>query len=109
LVTALGLLCLLIGPAAPVVVTTITIDGQMGDWAAVLGDPYQTANDGPAGALPDLDAPTQSTGRDLNTFAWTYDSTYLYFYVQREASTSNKQLFWFYLDTNENGLMESGE
>jgi uncharacterized repeat protein (TIGR01451 family) len=109
LLVALGLLLGPVPPATAQVLTTITIDGQMGDWAAVLADPYQAANDGPAGALPDLDAPVQSTGRDLNTFAWTYDGSYLYFYVRREASSSNRQLFWFYLDTNENGLLESGE
>ncbi len=91
------------------VLTTITVDGQMGDWATLLADPFQVGRDGPWGGLPDLDAPVQSTGRDLTTFAWTYDATYFYFYVERVASSSNRQEFYFYLDTDEDGLMETGE
>ena len=36
------------------VLTTITVDGDMSDWSAVLADPYQTAYDGPALGLVDL-------------------------------------------------------
>jgi uncharacterized repeat protein (TIGR01451 family) len=97
------------GSVFATVLTTITVDGNMADWAAVLADPWQKADDGPAGGLTDLDAPVQSTGRDLLAFAWTYDTTYVYFYAARQASSSNKQQFWFYLDTNENGLMQTGE
>ena len=42
--------------ARTAVVTTITIDGDMSDWTAVLADPYQRSDDGPAGGLADLDA-----------------------------------------------------
>ncbi len=81
----------------------------MSDWAAVLADPYQFAEDGPAGGLPDRDAPVQATGRDLTGFGWTYDATYFYLYVRREASTSNQQFFWYFIDVNGDGLMASGE
>ena len=91
------------------VLTTITTDGDMSDWGAVLADGRQTAEDGPAAGLADLDAPVPSTGRDLTRFAWTYDTTYLYFYVGRVASASNRQRFWFYVDTNDDGLQQSGE
>jgi uncharacterized repeat protein (TIGR01451 family) len=91
------------------VLTTIQIDGNMSDWAAVLTDPYQRSDDGPGGALPDLDAPVQSTGRDLTAFAWTYDPSYMFFYVARIGSSSNIQQWWFYLDTNDDGLVQSGE
>ena len=91
------------------VLTTINIDGNMGDWTAVLADPYQHTYDGPAGGLPDLDSPVQSTGRDLSDFAWTYDATYLYFYVGRVGSSSNQQQWFFYLDTNDDGLLQTGE
>jgi len=111
----LGVIAVLIGlfaPLAPLsaqVLTSITVDGDMSDWGAVLADPFQTAYDGPALGLPDLDAPIQSTGRDLLAFAWTYDSSCLFLYVNRAASSSNQQLFWFYVDTNDDGLMQSGE
>src|SRR5262245_55001366 len=79
----------------------------MADWAAVLADPVQKSSDGPPGI--DRGAPGASTGRDLTGFAWTWDTTYLDFYVSRVASDSNKQRFWFYLDTNEDNRMATGE
>jgi len=95
--------------AAAQVLTTIAIDGNMSDWSAVLADPFQTAHDGPYPGYGDLDAPVPSTGRDLTTFAWTYDPAYLHFYVARVASSSNRQRFWFYLDIDEDDRMETGE
>jgi hypothetical protein len=95
--------------AGAAVLTTITVDGNMGDWGAVLADPLQVSLDGPAGGMADLDAPVQSTGRDLTTFAWTYDSTYFYLYTRRVGSARNRQLFWYYLDFNADGLMSTGE
>ncbi|MDH3626158.1 MAG: hypothetical protein OES25_00705 [Acidobacteriota bacterium] len=94
--------------AAPVL-TSITIDGNMSDWSSVLANPSQVSLDGPAGTNPDLDAPIQSTGRDLSAFAWTYDSSYFYMYVRRVGSSKNRQEFWFYLDLNGDQLMQSGE
>lgn len=92
------------------VLTPITLDGNMSDWSSILSDPYQFAADGPAAGAPaDRDAPVASTGRDLTGFGWTWDSTYLYFYVSRVASDSNKQRFWYYIDTNEDGRMSSSE
>jgi len=91
------------------VLTSITIDGNMSDWSAVLSDSFQLAADGPAGGLTDRDAPVGQTGRDLTAFAWTWDATYLYFYVARVASDANRQRFWYYLDTNEDGKMSTGE
>ena len=91
------------------VLTTITLDGSMADWGAVLADPFQKSSDGPAAGLVDRDAPVGSTGRDLTGFAWTWDANYLYFYVARVASDSNRQRFWYYIDTNEDARMSTGE
>jgi uncharacterized repeat protein (TIGR01451 family) len=92
------------------VLTNITLDGNMADWAAILADPYQKSSDGPAAGAPaDKDAPVASTGRDLTGFAWTWNGTYLYFYVSRAASESNRQRFWYYIDTNEDSRMSTGE
>jgi uncharacterized repeat protein (TIGR01451 family) len=91
------------------VLTTINVDGNMADWGGVLADPYQTAFDGPTPGVPDRDAPVQSTGRDLLAFAWTYDASHLFFYVRRVASSSNRQDFWFYIDTDDDGLLQTGE
>ena len=97
------------GDLHPAVLTSISIDGNVSDWSAVLADNWQRTLDGPAGGLPDLDAPVQSTGRDLTAFAWTYDSAYFYMYLSRTGSSSNKQLFWYYLDLNFDERMQSGE
>jgi len=106
LAAAVGWVCL---PAEAFVLTPIVVDGNTNDWAAVLAEPSQTSVDGPAGGLIDRDAPVQSTGRDLTMFAWTYDATYFYMYIRRTGSSSNRQLFWYYLDIDGDRRMESGE
>jgi uncharacterized repeat protein (TIGR01451 family) len=103
------LACSVLLPVPAAVLATITVDGNMADWNAVLADPYQNAFDGPAMGLPDLDAPVGSTGRDLAQFAWTYDATWFYLYTRRVGPNLNRQEFWFYLDTDNDDLMEAGE
>ena len=66
---------------------TITVDGDMSDWAEVLSNPIQVTTDGissdPCSLSDpvDRDCPVQSNGRDLSEFAWTYDSNNIYLYV----------------------------
>ena len=89
--------------------TSITLDGDVSDWAAVLADPDNNVCDGPSGGLTDRDSPVQSTGRDLTHFAYTWDATNIYLFTERFGSASNTQSFVYYADTNNNGLMETGE
>ncbi len=95
---------------ADLISTTITVDGLFGDWTAVLANtsPQQYASD-PEGLSTgtDRDRTVQSTGRDLKTFAYTWDINNLYFYVERWGSTKNRNWWWFYLDLDANGRMES--
>ena len=49
----------------------------------------------------------QSVGRDLRTFAFTYDADNVYLFVERFANASNMTDWWFYVDTDDDGLMES--
>ena len=51
--------------------TGIVVDGSLADWAPVLADADNNTCDGPSGGIPDLDAPVQSTGRDITHFAFT--------------------------------------
>lgn len=106
----------------------ITIDGNMNDWL----DPTSSYN--PPGSIPtnagqystdcngtssqlsdwgcDRDANggvLQSTGRDLKHFSYTWDNNYLYFYVERFESSTNVTDWWFYVDSNADGLMQTGE
>jgi len=104
----LGLAAGVSAPAAAVL-HGITVDGNLAEWNDVLADAWQTSFDGPNAGLVDRDAPVQSTGRDLATFAWTYDATYVYWYVGRVGSISNVQQFWFYIDTDIDGRMNTGE
>lgn len=93
----------------------------MGDWTSapnILTNPGQFSTDAeavncnPNNLQPgdDLDCDTvQSTGRDLKTFAFTFDNNYLYLYVERFASTSNTTDWLFYLDLDNDGLMGSSD
>jgi len=89
--------------------TTISVDGNMADWAPVHGDRDNNACDGPSGGLADRDAPVQSTGRDLTHFAFTWDQTNLYLYTERSGSASNQQTFAYYADIDNDRTMETGE
>lgn len=89
--------------------TSINTDGNMSDWASVHADLDNNVCDGPSGGIPDLDAPVQSTGRDLTHFAYTYDATNVYLFTERSGSVSNTQSFVYYADTDNDGLMETGE
>ena len=97
---------------------TITIDGNMDDWKGVspVGQDITTNSgqfatdeegDGTTGSTADRDYIVQGTGRDLEGFSYTYDADNLYMWVKRYASTNNQTDWWFYIDTNNNGLMES--
>lgn len=89
--------------------TTITLEGDLSDWAAVHADPDNNVCDGPSGGITDRDFPVQSTGRDLTHFAYTWDDTNIYLFTERFGSSSNIQSFVYYADINNNGLMETGE
>lgn len=95
---------------ADLISTDITVDGNFTDWNAVLANtlPQQYADD-PEGVASgtDRDRAVQSTGRDLKKFAYTWNATDLFFYVERWGSTRNRNWWWFYLDLDANGRMES--
>jgi uncharacterized repeat protein (TIGR01451 family) len=80
----------------------------MSDWAVVLADPDNVRLDGPGGGLPDADAPADAA-LDISAFAFTWDGTYLYLYLRREARATTIRYFWFFIDADDDGLMESGE
>ena len=83
----------------------ITIDGAMTDWSSILSDPDNNTYD----ATPDTDAPISDVGRDFNRFAFTENSTHLFLYFSRVGSSTNSVDLLFYLDVNNNGLMETNE
>src|SRR6267142_5880776 len=74
--------------------TTITLDGNMTDWATVLANPLNVVNDGPGGGLPDADTPSQARV-DIDKVAFTWDATYLYFYIHRQGTAGAFNYFWF--------------
>jgi uncharacterized repeat protein (TIGR01451 family) len=88
---------------------SINVNGNTSDWAAVHADVDNNVCDGPANGLTDLDAPVQSTGRDLTHFAYTWDANNVYLFTERSGSASNTQTFVYYADTDNDGLMETGE
>jgi uncharacterized repeat protein (TIGR01451 family) len=103
---------------------TVTIDaalsgGGTSDWKTPTDITTNTGQfstdaegDKQTGSAADLDYQIDSTGRDLKTFAYTYDNNFLYFWIERFASTSNTTDWWFYIDNSgggPDGLMQSGE
>lgn len=96
--------------------TTITLDGNRTDWSQVLANPIQTIDDGeftPQCDIPPIDRDCRPNknipGRDLDLFAWTYDSTNIYMYVDRYGSSTNTQTYYFYCDLNGNQRMNTNE
>ncbi len=112
-----------------VIQRTITIDGNFTDWTTptdITTNPGQNSFDQIESAITlpntclDLDASfkatpspggclLQSTGRDLKTFAYTFDNNRLYLYVNRYASTTNITDWYFYFDADGNGTLSSTE
>ncbi len=120
ILSGLVLCCVALSAQAAFIERTITLDGDMSDWydvpptytpsGDITNNVGQFSNDGEdGGALDDLDEPIGSTGRDLKKFSFTWDNTYLYFYVERWASSTNVTDWWFYIDGDVDGLMEAGE
>jgi uncharacterized repeat protein (TIGR01451 family) len=95
---------------AALVSKTITVNGNMADWNGIRDNPGQYTEDAEGAVDPtDRDYVVQATGRDLKKFAVTWDATSLYFYIERFASTSNKTDWWFYLDVNNDRMLQDGE
>ena len=118
-------LIVLIGAVAPLVShaaliqRAITVNGDVADWTSpvdITSNPGQFSEDGDGRSCPSTDLDTGSPcsaltpgGRDLRTFAFTWDSTSLYIFVQRWGGTSNVTEWWFYMDADADGVMETGE
>lgn len=104
---------------AALISRTIVNDGVMDDWYGtdqaytppgnITINSGQFSADAQDGSGLDLDEPLSNTGRDLRRFSYTWDSTNLYLYVERWASTTNVTDWWFFLDSDADGLMETGE
>ncbi len=90
---------------------TININGNMQDWSEVLTNPNNVTIDGASATncanSTDKDCPVQSTGKDMVKFAWTYDSTNIYLYVERVGSSSNVQNFFFIMDVGQDKYANS--
>jgi uncharacterized repeat protein (TIGR01451 family) len=97
------------GDGIPIVNYTINVDSNMADWAAIHADQDNNVCDSTSGQLGERDGNIQSTGRDVTHFAWTYDSTNVFFYTERFGSASNTQTFLYYADVNNDGFMTNNE
>lgn len=116
---ALGVLLLCAPAARPGAATpprseTIALDGDVADWALVLGNPANASRDGAgsSGACAtstDRDCPVASDHEDLVRFAWTWDDSGIFLYFERADDRGSPTLAWTYLDVDHDGLMRSGE
>src|SRR5574341_1155678 len=77
--------------STPLTLKTITIDGSIGDWDAVLANPLQTTR----------------AGNDLYSFAWTYDASFVYLYIERYGSSNNGVDFFFLADIDQDQRLEA--
>jgi hypothetical protein len=96
----------------PPTLLTITPDGAFDDWATVLANPRNVTFDGDGRISPcsmgsDRDCPVTSPSVDLRRFAWTYDETTLYFFIERFETIGGTEDFFIHLDLNGNELMEA--
>ncbi len=96
--------------AATPIQRDIVVDGNTDEWKTapdLITNPGQFSTDATT-FPPDLDEP-QSTGRDLATFAYSWDATDMFLWVQRSGSASNQTYWWFYLDIGNDGYMGSSD
>lgn len=104
---------------AGLITRTITIDGVFTDWdgtggsyspsGSILSNTNQNSTDCKSGDACERDGNLKSVGRDLKRFAFTWDNSNLYFYLERWDSSSNVTDWWFYMDTNGDLKMNTGE
>lgn len=85
--------------------TTITIDGDFGDWIGVRTDTDNVAFD--TQVPDDPDWPGQAD-RDIFYVNSTFDSEYLYFCWRRTAGGNKAITFGAYLDLGGDGLLNEG-
>ncbi len=92
--------------AFPVTSATISVDGDLSDWAGVRLDPSNSVGDTIIPSDPDY--PGQPD-RDVYLTSVTYDSQYLYFAWRRTASGTKAITFGAYLDTDCDGVLKDGD
>jgi uncharacterized repeat protein (TIGR01451 family) len=105
--------------AAALISRSITLDGNFSDWDGsggsyspagnILTNPGQFSTDCASGTACERDGTLGSTGRDLKGFAFTWDNSFLYFYLERWDNSSNVTDWWFYMDTSGDQRMNTGE
>src|SRR5260221_4868335 len=90
------------------------MDGVTPDWSPVLFNGIQTSHDGDGKTIPcaystDRDCPVGGgTGNDLLTFAWTYDSSFIYLFTERYQAATTGVDFFYAADVNGDGRFDSG-
>ena len=78
------------------------IDGNTTDWQIAFTYPYNKSLE-----LNDLDHPAPAG--NINLSAHTYDSKNVYFYLHRLANTEPNPSYYFFIDLNFDGHMNTGE
>ncbi len=96
------------------VLATIAIDRDVTDWAPILLNPVNASWDGDGSRVAciystDRDCLVSAPQHDLARFAWTWDSQFLYVYIERSQPSGPWSYYHVYLDANRNGQMQTGE
>ncbi len=98
--------------AKPMTLTTITIDGNFSDWAAVKSDPDNLLADTVGDNDPDSNSqqnPNWTSDRDLTHFAFTWDNTYLYFYFRVSVFQARQTSFLVYIDKDYSNTLTNSD
>ena len=81
---------------------SITIDGNMDDWAGVLSSADNTMSDPVGTADPDNPG---TANRDVNLFGYTWDTDNVYLYIRRTSTGTNSVHYLAYVDVDNSGTM----
>jgi hypothetical protein len=91
--------------------TTIVLDGDFDDWQTVFANPSNSVFDGDGSSIPcgrstDRDCIVPVQASDIRAYAFTWDDTNLYLYVER-FDVSNSKSYMLYLDLDYNAVFDA--
>lgn len=94
-------------PAFAITSASITVDGDLSDWAGVRGDVQNAVHDTQI-TDPDPDYPGQPD-RDVYLINATWDARFLYLAFRRTSGGTKAIVFGAYVDLNGDGLLQDSD
>jgi hypothetical protein len=100
------------------------IDGELTDWQTLLGPPvtgsylpfhppqssaFNWAGDNKTGGPSSMDGDQPPPDRDINFLSFMHDDYNVYFYLHRMGNSNAPNTFFYFMDVNADGFMNTGE